>query len=167
MSLAYSSVLSTVGLPLISAEAESYAFWTSPSLLSSFLFLLHNLDFSNYDIRRNSLFAIQSLRIPQFFYTYPVDPLVFPILPKIQTRFPGFGTYILLATSDYQAALTLLISSLSVRDDEPFDTPRTNFNKAVEDLQSLYNLRTGFFDQISWELSRLLVWGLYPPPIPI
>lgn len=167
MSFAYSSVLSTVGLPLITAQAESQAFWTTPSLFSTFLLRLHSLDFSDYDSRRSALFAIQALRIPQFFYTFPVDPIVYPVLPRPQVRFPGFGTYILLSTTDYQAALGSLSSSLSARDDSPIEPPQEVFRKALEDLQSLYNLRAGFLDQVSYELSRFLLWGLYPPPIPL
>lgn len=168
MSFAYASLFSTEGPPLVFAESISRARWTTPDRFAQFLSTLQLITFSDYDHRRAILPLISSLPIPQFFYTYSIDPLQYLILPKAQVRFPSPGTYIFLDTTNYQAAFNKITQALSYRDsDGPIDPYLTLYFNGVQDLQSLFSDHSGHFDRVTWELASVLVWLEYPPVIPV
>jgi hypothetical protein len=151
---------------LIQAQTDTFSRWSDPATFSHFLFLLNSLNFSDFDARRRALALLSALRLPQFFFTYSFNPTVYPVLPPIpQTRFPASLTYILLDTAEYQGPLVTIQASLSYRDsDGPIDTPLSNYQDALLQLQTAYDANTSFFDQFSYETNRNLVWAPYPPP---
>lgn len=168
MSFAYYSLALTIGAPLIKAQTQSQSRWTTPQAFSLFLTSLQALDFSNYDARRRALFLIPRLPISQFFYTYPVDPVVDPILPTPQIRFPASGTFILLDSPNYLAQFAELNAALSYRDsDGPIGPALLQFQTALAALSGLFTSSDNFFDQVSWELSIPVLWLTYPPVIPL
>jgi hypothetical protein len=169
MSFVYISLTDTFGPPLVKAQQQSQSSWTTPSKLSNFLHRLDSLDFSDYDSRRSALYQISSLRIPQFFFTYPFNPLLWPFFPpQLQTRFPSFQSYIFLDSNEYQTQINVLQATLSYRDtDGPILPIQTSFSTALFQLHSLFNSQIQQFDQIGWEASNLLVWSIYPIPPPL
>jgi hypothetical protein len=166
MSFVYYSDTLTFGPPLIRAQLDSAARWSSPSLFSSLLSFLSTLPFSDFDCRRLALARIRSSFLQPFFFVYPFSPTAYPLLPPIpQSRFPPSQSYILLDSPEYQGPLATIQASLSYRDsDGPIDTPLANFTAALLALQSAFDALTSFFDQPTYEALRLLVWSPYPPP---
>jgi hypothetical protein len=168
MSFAYYSLALTVGAPLIKAQTQSLSRWTTPQSFLRFLASLEALDFANYDARRRAFSLVSRLPISQFFYTYPIDPLLEPVLPVPQIRFPATGTYILLDSENYLAQFAELNAALSYRDsDGPIAPALLQFQTALATLSGLYTSSDNFFDQVSWELSIPVLWLLYPPVIPL
>jgi hypothetical protein len=166
MSFVYYSLVATEGPALINAEKISNGFWTTPLLLSQFITYLTQLDFADYDSRRLALEYINKLRIPKFFNTYSFDPLAYPLVPpSTQTRFPPFGTYVYLGTSQWLTALQNISSPLAYRDsDGPINTPLLNFTAGLAVIDQLNTDSISFYDRITFELVNILVWSLYPPP---
>jgi hypothetical protein len=166
MSFVYYSLLSTIGPPLVAAQAQSQSRWTSPQKLTSALTYLDSLDFADYDQRRAALLYLKSLDIPQFFYTYPFDPLQYPLAPPTpQVRFPSPGTFVNIGSAPYQTPLANLEASLSYRDtDGPIAPVLLVYTTAVLTLASLVSTREQYFDRATWELASVLVWSIYPPP---
>lgn len=162
MSFVYYSVLSTAGLPLITAQASLSAPWTTPIRLTALLLTLQSLDFADYTQRRRAIVSLRSLVIQQFAYTYPFDPLQYPIIPPAtQVRFPGFSTYVYLPP--YADILTALNGALAYRDtDGAIAVPLAAFEAAVSDLADNLAAHSSFFDRLSWELEHVLLWEIYP-----
>jgi hypothetical protein len=162
----YYSIELTFGTPLINAQTASQSTWSTPLLLSKFILFGTSIDFSDYDSRRVAITYIQKLRVPQFFYTYPFDPTEYPLEPPFpQTRFPGYGTYVLLDDLSWQTALQDLSIALSYRDsDGPIGPPQTAFLAALASLDSLFDSRSSFYDRFTFELSYAILWAPYPPP---
>jgi hypothetical protein len=162
----YYSLELTFGTPLISAQTASQSTWTTPLLLSKFIQFCTSIDFSDYDSRRTALSYITKLRIPQFFYTYPFDPTQYILVPpQVQTRFPAFGTYVLLDDLQWQTNLQDLSSALAYRDaDGPIEPSKTAYLLALNQIDSLYDDRVSFYDRFTFELSYVILWLPYPPP---
>lgn len=165
MSQVYFSLESTFGLPLIAAESVCNSNWTTPRQLANFIQFCTSLDFADYDSRRLALAQISKLKIPKFFDTYSFDPTAYPLFPpRQQTRFPAFGTYVLYNALDWSEALQNLSAALAYRDsDGSIDTPKENFLTALATLDSLYNIRSSFYDRFTYEVFSVLVWSIYPP----
>jgi len=133
MSFVYYSLTSTFGLPLIAAESVCNSNWTTPRQLANFIQFCSSLNFSDYDSRNLALSQINKLKIPKFFDTYSFDPTAFLLIPpRVQTRFPPFGTFVLYNSIDWSEALQNLSSALSYRDsDGSIDIPKSNFLSAL------------------------------------
>lgn len=171
MSFIYYSLTDTFGPNLTLAQTQSQSLWTNPILLSQFLQFCTNLDFSNYDVRRQAIDSIKKLRLPQFYYTYPFDPLDLRYIlvpPYPQTRFPSPGTFIYLQIPQWEKALQSLSIALSYRDsDGPIEPSQTAYLSALSDLDDLFQSGFSSFDRFEYETKNELLWSIYPPIPPI
>lgn len=164
MSFVYYSLLSTEGLPLIQAQLQARAPWTTPQLFSSYLTLLTSLDFADYDARRRALSAYASLLVPQFFDAFSFDPLAYPVVAPLQTRFPTPGCYVALFQNQYTTQISSLNAALAYRDtDGPISSPLLQFQTALAALSALFSSASGFYDRVTWEITNVLIWSVYPP----
>lgn len=169
MSFVYYSVLSTEGLPLIAAQASLTASWSTPERLTALITYLTSIDFAEYQNRRHALAALRSVVIPQFAYTYPFDPLAYPLVPPAtQVRFPGAGTYTYLPPT-INGLLADLASALAYRDsDGPITDPEALFTASLIALVAAAASPINQFDRLAWEVEHVLIWAIYPPiPPPI
>jgi hypothetical protein len=164
MSFVYYSLLSTTGLPLINASIALASAWSDTDHLSALITYLNQLDFADYSARRRALSAIRATTLPAFAYTYPFDPLQYPIVPPHpQTRFPGVGVYFLL-NDTYLPIFSQLSKALAYRDsDGPITDAQSQYTTALTQLVTEFAARTDAYDRLSFELEYVLVWALYPP----
>lgn len=163
MSFVYYSLLSTSGPPLINAQLALQSNWSTPSLLSAQLAYLRQIDFADYDARRRAIASLSTLKVPTFAYTYPFDPLAFPIVPpQRQTRFPASGTFVRLDIT-YAPILADLSTSLAYRDsDGPIAAPLALFTDACVRFSDAIASEADAFDRTTFELLFVLIWALYP-----
>jgi hypothetical protein len=154
----------TFGPTLVTAQLRSQSWWTTPLLLSNFITELTTLDFADYDSRRLALSSIQRLRIPQFFYTYPFDPLQYPLAPpQTQTRFPSPGAFVLLDTPDWLTPLQNLAGALAYRDiDGPILPAQTIYLASLATINGLVSSANSFYDRAEFELTSVIEWSVYP-----
>lgn len=165
MSFIYYSLTATTGPALITAQLYSDSLWTTITRLTSLLSLLNSIDFANYDERRLALTHIESLPIPKFFFSYPFDPLSYPLAPPHhQVRFPASGSFVLISALDWAENFAILNRALTYREaDGPIDQSKILFQTAVDTFSRLLNTRSDFYDRLGFETALLLIWGLYPP----
>jgi hypothetical protein len=166
----YYNLLFPFGPALVSAQIVSEGLWTDPTRFQSLISYLSTLDFSTYDNRRLALTRLRSTTLlrPQFFFAYPFDPLQYPLLPPLlQVRFPALGVYIYLATPEYSANFSDLSVALSYRDgDSNYSEALAAYELALQSLIVNFSAQRGFYTRESFELENLLLWAIYPPPVP-
>lgn len=165
MSSVYYSLALTAGPPLIAAQLYSDSLWTTPAALSDLQTYLQSLDFSSYEARRLALSYIDTLPIPKFFETYPFDPLAYPLAPPIkQVRFPADGSFVRISSIEWASLFSKFSRALAFRDsDGPIGPSLIIFESALDTFASLFNSLTSFFDRSTFEVSLVLIWGIYPP----
>jgi hypothetical protein len=88
--------------------------------------------------------------------------LSFPDLD--QTRFPATGAYIDLFSSVFFTPLNQVLVGLNYTDGEDFSIALTSYTTGLVGITNAFTDPSNSLTRVTFELSNLLVWSLYPAP---